>query len=447
MSESDERWHILVVEDSATQAERLRLVLEESGFAVTVARDGAEALDRLKGFKPDLVVSDVMMPRMNGYQMCRAIKRDPALRDVPVLMLTTLQDPVEVLEGLESGADSYLTKPCDDSLLVHRINALLFAPEEADVDEEEAPPIEVMLPGGPRRIHSTRRRMLQVLLSTYENAVRQNQELAAARELLERLNESLVTEIGERRRAEADAQRLNARLERSNEELERFAYVACHDLEQPLNQIGMLTEVLGRSMEGRLDAHQSQAMELITTGVGRMRSLILDLLMLSRVDSQGKPLAPVELDGVLAVVRGTLIDDIANSGAALHVPPLPRVMGDEGQLIQLFQNLLGNALKFRRAAVPPEIRVEAVLQGERWRFSVRDNSIGFDPSKATEVFQIFRRLHTQDEYPGTGIGLGICAKIVDRHGGKIWAESEPGVGSVFYFTLPVVADGRAPDTD
>ena len=439
MVSDEERWHILVVEDSPTQAERLRLVLEERGFAVTVARDGVDALDQLKRDRPSLVLSDVMMPRMNGYKMCRAIKADPALREIPVLMLTTLQDPEEVVEGLESGADSYLTKPCEDGLLVHRIRSLLFDARLLETEEETPPPIEVMLPSGPRMVHSTRRRMLEVLMSTYENAVRQNQELASAREALERLNEGLIREISERRRAEAAVQQSNTRLERSNEELERFAYVACHDLNQPLNQIGTLTEMLGRSMQVRMDEDQAEMMGLIVKAVGRMRALILDLLELSRVESKGKPLVPVALDEVLEIVLGTLAQEITASGATVSFKSgFPQVMGDGGQLVQLIQNLLGNALKFRREGVPPMIHLEVAPENDNWHFTILDNGIGFEPRFARDVFQIFRRLHTQEEYPGTGIGLGICAKIIERHGGRIWAESEPGVGSVFQFLLPMI---------
>ncbi len=427
---------VLVAEDSPTQAERLRLVLEENGFEVTVARDGAEALDSIAQDRPDLVVSDVMMPRMNGYQMCRAVKSDPVLNTLPVLLLTTLQDPEEVLEGLESGADYYITKPYEESMLVERMRTLLAHPPTPDSELESESTIEMVLPSGMREVRSTRRRMLNVLLSTYENAVRQNHELTLARESLQRLNESLVKEVAERRRAEEAEKRVNQRLKQSNEELEQFAYVACHDLKQPLNQIGMLTELLQRSFKGQLDENQKRLMSMVGNGVNRMRALILDLLELSRVESKGRPMAPVPLDEVLSVVLETLQTELSTCGGQVESVPLPTVVGDSGQLVQLFQNLVGNAVKFRRKGVEPRVAVGVQQEEGGWHFRVEDNGIGFDPSKAEEVFQMFRRLHAHDEYPGTGIGLAICAKIVVRHGGRIWAESQPGVGSVFHVLLP-----------
>jgi signal transduction histidine kinase len=437
MNQTVEIPHVLVVEDSRTQAERLKLVLEENGFCVNLAPDGAEALSAIARQRPDLVLSDVLMPRMNGYQMCRAIKSDRRLRDLPVLLLTTLGDPEEVLEGLESGADYYITKPCDDGLLVDRIRKLLSGgPRRVRDDIEVLPPLEVELPGGTRTVHSSRRRMLDVLLSTYENTVRQNQELTAVREALERLNESLLQEVTERRRAEAEVRQLNDRLRQSNEELEQFAYVACHDLKQPLNQIAMLTDILVNSFEGRLSDSQIRLTGMVRKGVDRMRALILDLLELSRVESKGKPMEPVALGEVLTTVLETVRNELAASGGEVAAGPLPTVTGDRGQLVQLVQNLIGNAIKFRRQGVPPRVLVDAVREKGSWLISVSDNGTGFDPDKAEEVFQMFRRLHSHDEYPGTGIGLAICAKIVGRHGGRIWAESRPGVGSVFHFTLP-----------
>jgi PAS domain S-box-containing protein len=241
----------------------------------------------------------------------------------------------------------------------------------------------------------------------------------------------------ERRRAELALQERATELARSNEELQQFAYVASHDLQEPLRMVASYTQLLARRYKGKLDSDADEFIAFAVDGVNRMQRLIQDLLAYSRVGTKGHDFKPVDtgpaLDKALANLK-TLMDE---TGASVTQGTLPRVMGDESQLAQLFQNLVSNALKFR-GPTPPRIRVDAERQGDAWRFTVTDNGIGIEPQYFERIFIIFQRLHNKEDYPGTGIGLAICKKIVERHGGRIGLESHPGQGTTFWFTLPAL---------
>jgi PAS domain S-box-containing protein len=241
----------------------------------------------------------------------------------------------------------------------------------------------------------------------------------------------------ERRRAELSLQEHVQELARSNEELQQFAYVASHDLQEPLRMVASYTQLLARRYQGKLDADADEFIAYAVDGVNRMQRLIQDLLTYSRVGTRGHEFKPLDsgraLDKALANLK-TLVDE---SEATVIQGKLPPVMADETQLIQLFQNLVGNALKFR-GKTPPRVLVEAEREGNEWRFTVEDNGIGIEPQYYERIFVIFQRLHGKEEYPGTGIGLAICKKIVERHGGRIGLESQPGQGTTFWFTLPAI---------
>jgi PAS domain S-box-containing protein len=241
-----------------------------------------------------------------------------------------------------------------------------------------------------------------------------------------------VVDITERKRAELE-------LRRSNEELERFAYVASHDLQEPLRMVGSFVQLLGKRYKGKLDADADEFIGYALDGALRMQRLIEDLLAFSRVGTRGKPLVPTDANVVLAQSLGSLKLAIEEAGATVTSDPLPVVPADAGQLEQLFLNLVSNALKFR-GSEPPRVHVSAAHDQRDWTFRVRDNGIGIDPQYFDRIFVIFQRLHGKGEYPGTGIGLAICKKIVERHGGRIWVESEPGHGATFCFTLPEITE-------
>ncbi|MEX5218924.1 MAG: ATP-binding protein [Nitrospira sp.] len=229
-------------------------------------------------------------------------------------------------------------------------------------------------------------------------------------------------------------------LARSNAELQQFAYVASHDLQEPLRMVSSYTQLLAKRYRGRLDADADDFIGFAVDGAARMQKLIQDLLAYSRVGTRNLERQAVSMDSVLEYATDMLQLVIKGTDAAVTHESLPSIKVDERQMTQLFQNLISNAIKFR-GQEPPRIHVSATRLDGEWLFSVHDNGIGIEPQYADRIFVIFQRLHNRDDYPGTGIGLAICKKIVERHGGRIWMESEPGKGSTFFFTVP---DGKEP---
>ena len=219
-------------------------------------------------------------------------------------------------------------------------------------------------------------------------------------------------------------------------ELEKFAYVSSHDLNEPLRTISSFSQLLASRYQGKLDSDADEFIQFIVDGVGRMQNLSKDLLTYSRVGTHGKPASKVQCDLVIQDVLSDLSLIISESKAKIECDPLPDVMGDDVQLRQLFQNIIGNAIKFHHPDKPPCIQIKVMADNQGWRFEVRDNGIGIDPQYFERIFVIFQRLHGRDSYPGTGVGLAVSQKIVERHGGRIWVESEPGNGSTFCFILP-----------
>ncbi len=436
---------VLIVEDSRLQAKRLRKFLEEHGMRVLVASNGVEGLRLAEEHRPPLIISDIIMPEMDGFEMCRRIKRDPGLRSIPVILLTSLSTPEDILRGLESGADSYVSKPFDGAVLLSRIKAVAAAPKL----EEEARSLRIIhvdLGGKRYDIASDRLQILNLLLSTYQDVVLQNQKLRDMRARLVMLNEKLekmveerttelTKEVAERRKAQEALAEQARELARSNAELEQFAYVASHDLQEPLRTVSNCAQLLARKYSGRLDEEADQFLTYAVEGVDRMRSLITGLLEYSRVETRGHELQTIDMSEVMENTLANLRNAIEENDAVVAFERLPTVKADARQMGQLLQNLVGNAVKFR-AEEPPRIRVWAEEQNSEWVFAVQDNGIGLEPDQGERIFEIFQRLHSVSEFPGTGIGLAVCKKIVEQHGGAIWVESEPGRGTTFRFTLP-----------
>lgn len=252
---------------------------------------------------------------------------------------------------------------------------------------------------------------------------------------LMRVNEQLAQDIVERKRVQQELARKLEELARSNADLEQFAYVASHDLQEPLRMVASYTQLLERRYRGKLDRDADEFIGFAVDGARRMQQLIEDLLSYSRLTTRGQALVCTESKAACNAAVRNLQESIKDSSAVVRVGPLPAVLADAGQLTVLFQNLIGNALKYRDQR-RPEIHVDARLQGQEWIFSVEDNGIGIEPQYFERIFQMFQRLHSRQDYPGTGIGLASCKKIVERHGGRIWLKSEPGNGSTFFFTIP-----------
>lgn len=271
-------------------------------------------------------------------------------------------------------------------------------------------------------------------IETQDAALRQVKDQLEHR-VAERTRE-LELEIAERKKAEENLARQAEELARSNRELEQFAYVASHDLQEPLRMVANYTELLARRYRDRLDSDANEFIGFAVEGATRMQRLINDLLEYSRVGRRTDPMREVDTAQVLQQALMNLYSAIDSSGAIITSADMPVVHGHAGQLVQLFQNLISNAIKFSGGR-RPQIHICARCDSGRWIFSVKDNGIGIDPEYAERIFVIFQRLHGYTEYPGTGIGLAICKKIVERHAGRIWVESTAGEGATFHFTIPV----------
>ncbi|MDI6720489.1 MAG: PAS domain S-box protein [Methanomicrobiales archaeon] len=285
-----------------------------------------------------------------------------------------------------------------------------------------------------------RKRAEDALMKAYNELDDRVKERTA--ELLE-ANRHLEREIAGHKATAEELMKKSEELERSNLELQQFAYVASHDLQEPLRAISGFTELLEKRYKGELDERADRYIHFIMDGTNRMQQVIQDLLAYSRVQTQAREFGPIDTNMVLDQALLNLRTSIKDTNAIITRDPLPEVVADRTQITQVFQNLVGNALKFQKPETVPCIHVSATREGYAWRFSVRDNGIGIDPRHQDRIFVIFQRLHARGEYEGTGIGLAICKRIVERHGGRIWVESEPGVGSTFFFTIPCQKEVKA----
>ena len=368
---------ILIVDDMPANLDVLTNHLEQQGYVTVVAQGGEECIERATFVQPDLIMLDVMMPSIDGFETCRRLKAMPGTRDIPVIFMTALTDTGDKLTGFGVGGVDYVTKPLDGAEVLARIDTHLTLHE--------------------------------------------------LRKTLQAQNDRLETEIAARRETEAA-------LIRSNVELEQLAYVASHDMQEPLRMVASYLQLIAQRYRGQLDADADEFIGYAVDGAKRMQALINDLLAYSRVGTKARPFQSTDCNEIVGIALENLSLAIRESGARL-----PTVMGDPSQLLQLFQNLIGNALKFKRGD-PITVNIDAESAGDAWRLSVCDNGIGIEPEYFERIFVMFQRLHGRADYPGTGIGLAICKKIVERHGGVIAVESTVGAGTKFAFTIPRPAD-------
>jgi len=627
---------ILVVEDSPTQALQLQYILEQHDYHAAVAPNGRDALALIRQHKPTMVISDILMPEMDGYQLCQQIKTEPDLAGTPVILLTSLSDPRDVIRGLECGADNFIVKPYDEEFLLARIQYILANQRVQQVETAQMG-LEIFFGGQTYFITSDRLQVLNLLLSTYETAVEKNRQLLEAQDTLRQLNihleeivaertAALTVEIAERRRAEEALRRyaerlrilqeidrailaaqsseaiaqtslghicalvpcwridislfdwqtrqkvvlasagrgtprlpsgmlrsleeyggedlatlqagqvyvvedvltlpappatvqalqgdgarsyirvplmargeligsLNlwsdqagaftpeqvdiarevadqlaigiqqarlyeqvqchaaelearvtertAELQEINAELESFSYSVSHDLRSPLVVVQGFAGMLLAGYDDRLDAVGRSYAQHIVAGTRRMDTLIEDLLTYSHLRRAAVELKPVSLEAVVAEVLTQLEPEILGKDAHVTVEkPLPHVIGHYAILIQVVTNLLTNGLKFVSPGVRAQMRVWAEERGDRARLRLRDNGIGIAPQHQDRIFGVFERLHDREAYPGTGVGLAIVRKGIERMGGQVGVESALGQGSTFWLELR-----RAPRPD
>ncbi len=405
---------ILIAEDSPTQAQRLRHILEQQGYQVTHATNGRLALEAARRSKPTLIISDVVMPEMDGYELCHRVKTETGLADLPVILVTTLSDPGDVMRGLECRADNFILKPYDDKHLVERVEFMLLNPHIRQ-NEQASTAVEILFNGQRHVITADRLQILNLLLSTYDAAIQRNRQL---------------------NRAQEDIQRANDRLEMANKELEAFSYSVSHDLRAPLRHVMGYATMLEKKLHGKLDAVEQRYLNNITQSGQQMNQLIDDLLDFSRMGRAEMRQSPVDLNQLVREIVASLEPETKERQIVWEIPRLPTVHADPALLRQVYVNLLSNAVKYTRGRNPARITLGWDDAPAETVFHVRDNGAGFDMQYAAKLFGVFQRLHRAEEFEGTGIGLANVRRIVTRHGGRTWAEAAPGEGATFYFSLP-----------
>lgn len=550
--------HILIVENIVAQAQMLSHILEEEGYQVSVVDNGQSALEMTTRLRPSLIISGVAIPEMSGYELCRQIKAGPGLSPVPVILVTSLSDPNEVLLGLQCGADSFVIKPYERSHMLARVEHALSNRDVAHMPED-GPPAEIFFHGERHQISASRTQILNLLMSTYDAAMQRNNELHESRqqlrertaEVLEanRFLDSMIEHIptpvyikdadqlryvrvnsaqekltGILREdtlgksdhdlfGQEEADRFTAQdrrvlasgiiedipeerffsqskglrllhtrkvpvfgeaaepthvlgiseditqkkelekviadlhsalkvraddLEATNKSLESFTSAASHDLRSPLSVIGGYAGLLERNYASCLDEKGLHYLSVIGARVKSMARLIDDLLSFSRLSLQEVQKTDVDMNTLAAQV----VADLPVSGPGAQKPViqlglLPSAPADTGLLRQVWVNLLSNAVKYSSRTASPLIEVSGRVEGAEAIYTVRDNGAGFDMAHCDKLFQVFERLHTDQEFEGTGVGLATVRRVVTRHGGRVWAEGKVDEGAVFHFALPV----------
>ncbi|MCK9220180.1 MAG: response regulator [Bacteroidales bacterium] len=406
--------YIMAVEDSLVQAKKLQHFFDENeinSLFFTNAKDAlAAAIDR----HPVLIISDIVMPGMDGYEFCTKIKTDPLLKDIPVILLTSLRDPLDIIKGLQAGADNFITKPYEEEYLLSRIHYLLANSDIKRANNVPEIVIEIMFRGNKYTINSEKKQILDLLLSVYEAAIQRNDQLISTQAELQASNENLIS---------------------ANQELESFSYTVSHDLRSPLNVISGYTQILQSEYSNSLDEEAREFLDRILQATFSMAHLIDDLLQFSRSARSEIKTEHINLSALANKVIHDIKQREPDRKINLFIQEGLEIDADAALMHVVLDNLLGNAWKYTSKTASPEISFGQMETASKKFFYVRDNGAGFDMSKADKLFNPFQRFHSNQEFQGTGVGLATVRRIIERHGGRIWAESRPGNGAVFYFSI------------
>ncbi|MEW6194585.1 MAG: response regulator [Bacteroidota bacterium] len=404
---------ILIVEDSPTQATKLKYFLESKSYHVETASNGKEALKIIPEFDPSIILSDILMPGMDGYELCRVIKSDDKLNHIAVILLTSLSDSEYIIKGLLCGANNFIVKPYDEEYLLSRIE-YLQANLELRKHGQSQIGVEIFFAGQKHLITSDRIQIIDLLMSTYETALQKNRELERAKDELSKLNSQLVE---------------------SNKELETFAFSVSHDLRSPLRHIDGFISLLKNKINNQADDEVKHYLSVISGSAKKMDSLIDALLSYSRTGRTKINITELDPNEIIRDVITELSPQYEGRKINWNIERLQNVKADPLLLKLVFQNLLSNAVKFTRKREVAEITVKHENKNDEIVFSVQDNGVGFNMDYAEELFGVFQRLHSEKEYDGSGIGLANVRRIIARHGGLTWAVGYPDNGATFYFSL------------
>ena len=546
---------ILIVDDHAPSRQFLTTLLQYKGHRLLEACDGSQALDQAEAAHPDLVITDILMPNMDGYELVRRLRQlSPEYRTKAIFYSAAYLEQEARALANACGVSQVLRKPADPEEILRIVEKTLANGEaiqsvtvekgpDAQADkvvkilseklyrkitevEELNAQLEQRVAERTKELEKANRELLQLIsererseknlrlaeehfrllvdgvrdyaiftldaagrvaswnkgaerIKGYEAGevlgkhasifypeadvaagkvqmeleiaardgecideglrVRKDGELFFARVVVTALKDDhgvlrgfskLTRDITAQKRAEEE-------LKRSNSELQQFAYVASHDLQEPLRMVANYTQLLGQRYRGKLDSDADEFIDFAVDGAQRMNKLIEDLLEFSRVGTRGKEFRICDTEAIIQNALKNLSVAIEEGAAEIKIGVLPSIKCDASQMEKVFQNLIGNAIKYRSRGIPCVIEISASRGKGEWVFCIKDNGIGIEPQHFARIFQIFQRLHTRDEYPGTGIGLTICKRIVERHGGRIWLDSRLGAGTMFFFTVPL----------
>jgi signal transduction histidine kinase len=424
-----ENVRVLVVEDSPTQRMTISGQLKAEGATVELAETGDKGWERFISGSFDIVLSDVVMPGMSGFDLCRKIKEDSRGAHVPVALITSLSDAANIVTGLTSGADNFITKPYQGTYLIDRICRML---EERIANAEAKDKVhiaaEIKFMGSKIRISAGKTQILSLLVTAFEETVLKSREIEVKNTVLEQ--EKIKVDVYSRRLEERTIQ-----LESANSELESFSYSVAHDLRAPLRAINGFSQAVLEDYADKLDDEGRDSLGRIRAASQRMGLLIDDLLNLSRISRTRIKNESLNLSSLAESCVNTLRETEPNRLIEVVIQPGLNIEADSSLMRIVMTNMLGNAWKFTRKTDKARIEIGVMDNSGQKVYFVRDNGAGFDQSHADKLFVAFQRLHSTEEYEGTGIGLATISRIVHLHGGKVWAEGKPGEGATFYFTI------------
>jgi signal transduction histidine kinase len=433
---------ILIVEDSPTQAERLRRLIQSVRYKARVAGNGRLALEAIRERKPHLVLSDIVMPEMDGYELCRAIKTDGALRDIPVILVTSLTDPKDIIRGIECGADNFIRKPYAEDYLLNRIGHMLVN-QKLRRNQNMEVGIALYLGDQKHFINAERQQILDLLISTYEQAVQVNSELQARERQVIELNMRLAHHAGELETINREIALKNLELAEASRMKSAFIANMSHELRTPLNAIIGFTGALLMKLPGPLTGEQDKQLNTIRNSARHLLSLINDILDVAKIEAGKVTLSvePIQCQNLIAEVADTLRPLAQQKGLALEVELAPQAVTletDRRALAQILINLANNAIKFtEKGTVRITLSQRADIDGMVTEFAVADSGAGIREEDQAKLFQAFSQLDSTStrHAEGAGLGLYLCQNLANLIGGSLFFSSDFGHGSIFTLAL------------
>jgi len=404
--------HIVASEDSLVQAKRLEYLFKKNEINYKIFNNASDAYESLIVSKPALVISDVVMPGMDGFEFCTKIKSNKSLSNIPVMLLTALQDSDDIIKGLQSGADNFVTKPYEESEILERIEHLLENREIESISEDSGE-INLKFRGNEYKITSSKRQIIDLLISVYETASKRNSELTDIKSQLERSN---------------------IELQQANNDLESFSRSVSHDLKSPLSVIMGFASAILDNPTSKISDEEREFMGYINESAEEMSQLIKDLLAFSQSGTTELKKEFVDISALANEVVENLLLRYTDTNPKISIQDGLSAIADQNLIRIVLDNILGNAMKYSSKADKPTISLYSKESLGSVIYCIEDNGAGFNSEEAEDLFKPFIRYHGED-FSGTGVGLSTVKRIIERHGGSVWAESKKGEGAKFFFTI------------